>query len=112
MLRPRISRLGIIQGSIALFAVALIGKAAYVQLWQGEQWAARAASQHFAASSLPAPRGDILDGTGTAIVQSRDLVRLNVAPRELRDPKALRKALLRAGVPAAWVARATDRRKG
>ena len=104
----RVSRLGIVHGALALFALALVAKAAHVQLWQGASWAARAQNQHFAAASVPAPRGDILDASGNVVVQSRELVRLHVAPKELRDPRALRKALARVGVRAEWASRAVD----
>ena len=107
----RVSRLGIVHGALALFAFALVAKAAHVQLWQGASWAARAQSQHFAAAAVPAPRGDILDASGNVVVQSRELVRLHVAPKELRDPRALRKALARAGVRAEWADRAVDRKR-
>ena len=105
---PRVSRLGIVHGALALFAGALVVKAAHVQLWQGAAWAARAENQHYSAKPVPAPRGDILDATGAPVVQSRELVRLNVAPRELRDRRKLQRALLRAGVPPVWAARAID----
>ena len=108
---PRVSRLGIIHGALALFAAAIVAKAAHVQLWQGASWAARAQSQHFADKPVPAPRGDILDASGNVVVQSRELVTLHVAPKELRDPRALRKALARAGVSAQWAARAVDRKR-
>jgi cell division protein FtsI (penicillin-binding protein 3) len=104
----RTSRIGIIHGALALFAVALVGRAGQVQLWQGRSWAERAARQHVAAADVPAPRGDILDATGLPLVQSRELVRLSVAPREVKDRRALVTALARAGVPAAWTARAAD----
>lgn len=104
----RVSRLAIVHGALALFAAALVGKAAQVQLWQGAMWEARAARQHYRAAPLLAPRGDILDATGATIVESRELVQVRVAPREVRDRKALGKALARARVPGEWVRRATD----
>jgi cell division protein FtsI (penicillin-binding protein 3) len=42
------------------------------------------------------------------LVESRELVRLRVAPREVRDRARLRQALVAAGVPKPWAARATD----
>ena len=108
---PRVSRAGIVHGALGVFAAALVIKAAQVQLWQGAAWAARAEHQHFTAAPLPAPRGDILDASGAPIVRSRELVRLSVAPRELRDRTKLRRALLQAGVPATWAARASDPRR-
>jgi cell division protein FtsI (penicillin-binding protein 3) len=105
------SRIGIIHAALATLALAVVVRAGQVQLWQGDAWAARAARQHLKAENLPAPRGDILDATGMPLVESRELVRLSVAPREVRDRRALSRALARAGVPQAWVRRAIDVRR-
>jgi cell division protein FtsI (penicillin-binding protein 3) len=104
----RISRVGVINISLFLFAVALLGRAAWVQLWDGQAWAARAVRQHFTDAPVPAPRGDILDATGEPLAESREMLRLAVAPREVRQPGALRRALANAGVPQPFVLRATD----
>ncbi|MFL5575810.1 MAG: peptidoglycan D,D-transpeptidase FtsI family protein, partial [Gemmatimonadaceae bacterium] len=109
--RSRFGRLAIVRGALGAFAVALVGKAAHVQLWQGAMWEARASRQHYLASPLPAPRGAILDATGATITESRELVQLRVAPREVRDRRVLARALARAGVAAEWVRRATDVRR-
>jgi cell division protein FtsI (penicillin-binding protein 3) len=107
----RVSRLGAINISLLAFALALVGRAAWVQLWQGNAWAARAERQHFTDAAVPAPRGDVLDATGQRLAESREMVRLAVAPREVRDPSALRRALGGAGVPNDWIARATDTKR-
>ncbi len=116
----RASRVGLTHAAFLLFAVVLVGRAAQVQLFQTAQWRAKARNQQLAASPLPAPRGMILDEKGALLVESRQLVRLNVAPREVlgdskRNPDAARRRLtalanilLRAKVPAEWVARSTD----
>ncbi|HVE78817.1 MAG TPA: penicillin-binding protein 2, partial [Gemmatimonadaceae bacterium] len=109
MARP--SRIGIVHVALALFALALIGRAAQVQLWQGRAWAMRAARQQTTAAEVPAPRGGILDASGGVLAESRELVALDVAPREVKDAAALRRALARAGVPGATATRATDRRR-
>lgn len=107
----RISRYGIINLALLAFALAILGRAAWVQLWEGAAWAARAERQHFTDAAAPAPRGDILDATGLPLAESREMLRLAVAPREVREPGALRRALSRAGVGPTWVARATDRKR-
>jgi cell division protein FtsI (penicillin-binding protein 3) len=107
----RLSRIGLIHFALALFAVALFVRAGQVQLWEGRAWAARAARQHATASDVPAPRGQIRDASGDLLAESRELVQLSVAPREVRDQNRLRRALLHAGVPAQWVYRALDRRR-
>jgi cell division protein FtsI (penicillin-binding protein 3) len=104
----RASRVGLVHLALLLFAVALVGRAAQVQLWEGGDWASRARRQHVAAAEIPAPRGRILDAAGFALAESRELVTLEIAPREVRDRGALARALRTAGTPEAWVRRATD----
>ena len=101
--RPRI-----IHGVLALFALAVVGRAAKVQLFDGARWAARARDQQVAASPLPAPRGVIRDASGEVLVESREMVRLRIAPREVRNRARLGKLMTRAGIGADWVSRATD----
>ncbi|MHB0963184.1 MAG: peptidoglycan D,D-transpeptidase FtsI family protein, partial [Gemmatimonadaceae bacterium] len=74
--RPRL-----IHGALAIFALAVIGRAAQVQLLDGAQWSARARDQQVAAAPLPAPRGAIRDAGGAVLVESREMVRLRIAPR-------------------------------
>lgn len=108
---PRFTRSQIIHGALAAFAVLLVIRAAQVQLWEGRDWAARAQRQHFGSKEIPAPRGALLDARGVPLAQSRELVTLAVAPREVRDRRALGKALRRIGVPDQWATRATDARR-
>lgn len=84
----RLSRVSIIHLMLILFAVALAGQAARVQLIQGSQWAERARLQHFRESPLMAARGNILDASDRVLAESRELVRLTVAPTEVRDRKS------------------------
>jgi cell division protein FtsI (penicillin-binding protein 3) len=116
----RTNRVGLTHAAFLLFAVVLVGRAAEVQLFQTAEWRAKARHQQLAASPLPAPRGMILDEKGAMLVESRQLVQLNVAPREVfgdskksaaaggRRLAALAQGLAHANVPAEWVARATD----
>jgi cell division protein FtsI (penicillin-binding protein 3) len=116
----RASRVGLTHAAFLLFAVVLAGRAAQVQLFQTAAWRAKARQQQLSASPLPAPRGMILDESGAMLVESRQLVRLNVAPREVagdskknpyatgRRLAALARTLTHANVPPEWVARATD----
>jgi cell division protein FtsI (penicillin-binding protein 3) len=118
----RTSRVGLTHAAFLLFAVVLVGRAAQVQLFQTEKWRVKARHQQLAASPLPAPRGMILDESGAMLVESRQLVRLNVAPREIffagdnkKHPEAgkqhlnaLANALAHASVSSEWIARATD----
>lgn len=118
---PRVwwNRAALMQVGFLAFAVALIGRAAKVQLLERDQWRARAQAQQLAAAPLPAPRGMILDEGGAVLVESRQLVKLSIAPREViatvgkrgNGPARmdlLTRALARAGVSQEWVTRASD----
>lgn len=105
------TRLRVVHGVLVGFAAALVLRAAYVQLWQGEQWDRIAASQHYARNPLPAPRGEILDVAGVPLAQSAVRVYLSIAPQEVREPRRLVRDLKRLGVDAALIRRATDRRR-
>ena len=106
---PRL-RIRIVHVALAVFAVLLIGKAAQVQLFQGDDWANLAERQQVLASSLPAPRGPIMDANGEILAESRETLALAVAPPEVHDLKVLRRALQQAGVSPAVVRRATNAR--
>ncbi len=109
-MNPRNRRIGIVHASLALVACAVIGKAVHVQLVQGDDWAAAAHRQHFSNREVPAPRGLILDASGATLATSRELVRLEIAPREVRDSRKLRRALVAAGVDEGTALRAVDRK--
>jgi cell division protein FtsI (penicillin-binding protein 3) len=109
----RLSRFGIVHGALIVFAVALLARAAYVQLWQRGTWETRARGQHFQQAELPAPRGDILDAGGAPLVESASRVTLQVAPHQIRakDRAALVKALARLGVSVAARRRALETKR-
>jgi len=106
MLRDR--RIAIVHVVLVLFAGAIVLRAAEVQIWQRDRWRAQAAKQHVDASSIPAPRGLILDASGAPLAESRERVRISVAMREVRDPRSLLRELARVGVDARWRARLAD----
>jgi cell division protein FtsI (penicillin-binding protein 3) len=107
----KISRVGIVQGAFLCFAVALVGRAAWVQLAQTERWRTRANGQQLSPTELPAVRGAILDASGAVLVESRPMVRLAVAPGEVREPDKLQAALRRADVPESTIRRVVDRKR-
>ena len=107
LLRDRFS---LMEWGVALFAVAILAKAADVQLLDGRKWAARAARQQTRLERLPAPRGRMVDATGTPLVESREMVSFSVAPREVRvtDRVTLARTMKRIDVPATFARRALD----
>src|SRR4051812_29467310 len=105
------NRVAVVHGFFVLFALALVARAAKVQVVEGKQWAARATRQHFIASPLSAPRGDILDASGNTLVESREMTRVAVALPEVRDTSFVLKALRHAQVDADAVRAAIARRR-
>jgi len=109
MKRP--SRTAIVHAFFVLFAITLVARAAKVQVAEGKQWTARAKRQHFFASAMSAPRGEILDASGNTLVESREMTRVAVALPEVRDTAFVLKALHRARVDADAVHAAIARRR-
>ncbi len=105
------SRFRIVHAVLVLFALAIVAKAAHVQIWEHDRWVARAERQQLDVTTLPAPRGDIQDATGLSVAHSRELVRLSVAPPEVSDLRKLYKTMVSAGIPASEARRATRDRK-
>ena len=105
------TRVAVIHAFFVVFALALVARAAKVQVVEGKQWVARGKRQHFFASSLSAPRGEILDASGNTLVESREMTRVALALPEVRDTAFVLKALRRARLDAAAVHAAIDRRR-
>jgi cell division protein FtsI (penicillin-binding protein 3) len=104
-------RVAIVHAFLILFALALVARAAKVQVIEGKDWVARARRQHFFAGSMSAPRGEILDASGNTLVESREMTRVAVAPPEVRDTAFVLKALRHARVDADAVRAAIARRR-
>lgn len=107
----RQSRITLVHLSLVLFAGALVVRATQVQLFQSKQWARKAERQHFASATLPAPRGAIYDVSGAPLAMSREMLRLSLSPRELKDRRSAGRDLAQLGVPAPFVSRAMDARR-
>ncbi|HWH50118.1 MAG TPA: penicillin-binding protein 2, partial [Gemmatimonadaceae bacterium] len=104
----RSSRIGLAHATLAVFAVAILVKAANVQLVHGRSWRARAERQQTTDRVVPAPRGEILDATNRVLAESRQMVRLEIAPPEVNEPRKLRAALAKLRVDGALIRRAVD----
>src|SRR6266568_8300215 len=102
---------GLTLGTFVLVALAIVARAAEVQVVEGKSWTARARRQHFFASALSAPRGEILDASGNTLVESREMTRVAVALPEVRDTALVLKALHRAQVDVDAVRSAIARRR-
>ncbi|HET6680770.1 MAG TPA: penicillin-binding transpeptidase domain-containing protein [Gemmatimonadaceae bacterium] len=104
----RDKRLAFIHAALLLFALALIGRAAKVQIVEHDEWVRRGAFRQVAEDELPAPRGRILDATGQTIAESKALVRIALDPRLIPDRARLRRTLMEQEVDRASIRRATD----
>src|SRR2546428_5150397 len=80
-------RLQVIQAAMFVGLVALIGRAAQVQLVQGRRWATEAEVRRRAHSVLGARRGALLDRYGTPLALTKETYHVGLAPNELRDPE-------------------------
>ena len=105
------TRPAIISGILTVFALALVVKAAVVQIAEHEAWSRMALGQQVAEASLPAPRGDIEDATGALLAHSRELVRLSFSLDIISDRRALYQVLLKARVPASRAKPVLDRQR-
>ncbi|MEO7216807.1 MAG: penicillin-binding transpeptidase domain-containing protein [Gemmatimonadaceae bacterium] len=101
-------RVAIVFGSLMFFAVALLFKAGYEQVFRHDYWNRIGQRQHFASSDLPAPRGLILDAGGNTLVESREMVRLSVAPQQVKNRAVLARDLQAAGVVPRFVSMSID----
>ena len=104
----RDKRIAIVHLVLVLFAAAIVARAAQVQVWQGDRWRQKATRQHVGASDLPAPRGLILDASGTPLAESRERVRISVSTPAVTDHRKLARELKRVGVTDQWLARLRD----
>jgi cell division protein FtsI (penicillin-binding protein 3) len=102
------NRLTVVFGSLMVFAVALVVKAGYEQLVRHDYWSRIGQRQHYASSGMPAPRGEILDAGGHTLVESREMVRISVAPRQVRSRATLARALRLASVDPRFISMSLD----
>ncbi len=87
MAKPTV-RLRLVQLAFVVGLVLLLARAAQVQLVQGAEHAATAASRRTTVRDLPAPRGTIYDRNGTALALTEQRFHVGVASNELRNPEA------------------------
>ncbi|HEY8197855.1 MAG TPA: penicillin-binding transpeptidase domain-containing protein [Gemmatimonadales bacterium] len=88
MARPQ-ARIAAIQFGFALGVVAILARAAQLQLMQGDRWAEEAQRQRTERTILPARRGALFDRNGVPLAVSQEFYHVGVAPNELVDARAL-----------------------
>lgn len=85
MARPQ-ARIAVVQFCFGLGVLAIIGRAAQLQLFQGEHWAQQAERQRTEETVLPARRGALYDRNGVPLAVSHEYYHVGVAPNELSQP--------------------------
>jgi cell division protein FtsI (penicillin-binding protein 3) len=86
MAKPAV-RIHTVQVLMLLGLLALVARAAQVQLVQGQRWAAEARASRTERIILDARRGTLSDRHGTPIARTLETYHVGVAPNELRDPR-------------------------
>ena len=84
-----------VQLGFALAVLAILARAAQLQLFQGRRWAEQAARQRTERAVLPAKRGGLYDRSGVPLALSQEFYHVGVAPNELADPRAAGRQLIR-----------------
>jgi len=79
------SRITLIAAGFVAAALAVVARAAYVQLYQGSYWRTRAAEQQTTLVPLPARRGALFDRNGVPLALSQETFGVGVAPKQVRD---------------------------
>jgi cell division protein FtsI (penicillin-binding protein 3) len=103
MARPT-TRISVVQFGFGLAVLAILARAAQLQLIQGDRWAQQAARQRTERAVLPAKRGGLYDRTGVPLALSQEFYHVGVAPNELTDPRSAGREMIRwLGIDAATV---------
>src|SRR3954465_11702186 len=110
MAKPSV-RIAVVQFGFAIGVLAILARAAQLQLFQGQRWAEQAARQRTERAVLPAKRGGLYDRNGVPLALTQEFYHVGVAPNELADPGAAGRQLIRSlGVQSGTVWR--DLRSG
>ncbi|MGH7528713.1 MAG: peptidoglycan D,D-transpeptidase FtsI family protein, partial [Gemmatimonadales bacterium] len=96
------ARIAAIQFGFGLGVVALLARAAQVQIFDGDRWAKEAEEKRTERVVLPARRGALYDRNGVPLAITQEFYRVGIAQNELDDRGAALRLLVRnLGVPAA-----------
>ena len=111
MAKPAV-RIAAIQFGFALGMLAVLGRAAQLQIVQAQRWKREAEHQRTEKAVLPARRGALYDRNGIPLAITQEFYHVGVAPNELEDVRAGFLLLVRnLGVPSAALNREFQARK-
>jgi len=83
------ARLGLLQAGLAVGLIAVVLRAAQVQLVDGGRYAAEASRSRTEVRAIPARRGTLYDRNGEALAVTQEAYRVGIAPNEVTDRAAL-----------------------
>ncbi len=83
------ARIQALQAVFLVGVLAITGRAGYLQLVRGDDYAKRAARQRTAHQILEAPRGVIFDRRGTPLATSLERYHVTIAPEQVKNKPAL-----------------------
>ncbi|HEV8178053.1 MAG TPA: hypothetical protein VGP44_10235, partial [Gemmatimonadales bacterium] len=104
MARPQ-ARIAAIQFGFALGVLAILARAAQLQLMEGGRWAEQAERQRTERTMLPARRGALFDRNGVPLAVSQEFYHVGVAPNELTDRRAVQLVSRHLGISRAALER-------
>ena len=106
------ARIAAIQFGFALGILAVLTRAAQLQIVEAERWEQEAASQRTEKVVLPARRGALYDRNGVPLAITQEFYHVGVAPNELEDIRSAFVLLVRnLGIPAPALNREFQARK-
>ncbi len=73
--------------SVAVVMILLIGRLAYIMLFQSEYYVAKAQQLHERERSIKAARGEIIDATGTALAINKTVCTISVVHSQIENPE-------------------------
>lgn len=104
-----VTRCRVLLGCWIAAAALLVGRSAQLQLVEASEWRAKAEDQHRVSTEIAAPRGAIVDRNGVALVESREIYEVGVAPAEVTDRDSVMSTLQEVlGVSTSTARRVTD----
>jgi cell division protein FtsI (penicillin-binding protein 3) len=95
MARP-VARIAVVEFCFGLGVIAILLRAAQLQLVQGDHWSERAQRQRTERATLPARRGALYDRHGVPLAVSQEFYHVGVAPNELSNPGRVARIMSRA----------------
>ncbi|MGH7497267.1 MAG: peptidoglycan D,D-transpeptidase FtsI family protein, partial [Gemmatimonadales bacterium] len=79
------ARIAVLQFGFALAVLAVLGRAAQVQIFQRERWSLEAERQRTVRAVLPARRGALYDRNGVPLAITQEFYHVGIAPNEMED---------------------------